>query len=387
MSKFISAHAGGADWKVALGSCWAQIGSQLQDGARPKLGWCYLTDHYTPAAGNILDSLQQRLPEVHWVGAVGVGVGADSVEYFDEPGMALMLADLPPESFKVFSGQKPLEAGANGFEAFTALVHADGSNPDLPIQLKELSEKTATGYLFGGLSSARNQPLCFADEVLLGGLSGVAFGPETPVFSRVTQGCQPIGPQRAITRAEGNYLVTLDNARALDCALEDLGLSPEVPDPELRAELAETLAGLVDAGEDASARPGQFGANTEVRHIVGVGRKGGLLVIAEQIKAGMQLAFCKRNAEAAKHDLLRIIGEVRAQAESAGGVRGALYISCSGRGGPHFGQPHAEFEMVRQALGDAPLIGFFAGGEIARHHLYGYTGVLTVFAEMAPARS
>jgi hypothetical protein len=30
-------------------------------------------------------------------------------------------------------------------------------------------------------------------------------------------------------------------------------------------------------------------------------------------------------------------------------------------------------------LGDVPLIGFFAGGEIARHHLYGYTGVLTVF--------
>ncbi|MDR3449038.1 MAG: hypothetical protein P4M15_04710 [Alphaproteobacteria bacterium] len=25
------------------------------------------------------------------------------------------------------------------------------------------------------------------------------------------------------------------------------------------------------------------------------------------------------------------------------------------------------------------LIGFFAGGEIARHHLYGYTGVLSVF--------
>jgi small ligand-binding sensory domain FIST len=26
-----------------------------------------------------------------------------------------------------------------------------------------------------------------------------------------------------------------------------------------------------------------------------------------------------------------------------------------------------------------PLVGFFAAGEIARHHLYGYTGVLTVF--------
>ena len=35
--------------------------------------------------------------------------------------------------------------------------------------------------------------------------------------------------------------------------------------------------------------------------------------------------------------------------------------------------------VVRHALGDVPLVGFFAAGEIAHHHLYGYTGVLTVF--------
>jgi small ligand-binding sensory domain FIST len=35
----------------------------------------------------------------------------------------------------------------------------------------------------------------------------------------------------------------------------------------------------------------------------------------------------------------------------------------------------------RRALGDVPLVGFFAGGEIARNHLYGYTGVLTVFTD------
>ena len=32
-----------------------------------------------------------------------------------------------------------------------------------------------------------------------------------------------------------------------------------------------------------------------------------------------------------------------------------------------------------------PLVGFFAAGEIARHHLYGYTGVLTVFTANAEA--
>jgi small ligand-binding sensory domain FIST len=58
-----------------------------------------------------------------------------------------------------------------------------------------------------------------------------------------------------------------------------------------------------------------------------------------------------------------------------------VYVSCAGRGGPHFGGDSAELQIVRRALGDVPLVGFFAGGEIARHHLYGYTGVLTVFVE------
>jgi len=64
-------------------------------------------------------------------------------------------------------------------------------------------------------------------------------------------------------------------------------------------------------------------------------------------------------------------------------IAGALYVSCVGRGGAHFGAPSAELAIIRRALGDVPLVGFFAGGEIARRHLYGYTGVLTVFTRGA----
>src|SRR4030095_1533614 len=129
------------------------------------------------------------------------------------------------------------------------------------------------------------------------------------------------------------------------------------------------------------------------------------IAIADQPEAGMQLAFCTRNAQAAQRDLVRICAEIReelepesmpaeaavAQARSADAsapeargsaalrVAGAVYVSCAGRGGPHFGGPSAELQIVRRALGDVPLVGFFAAGEIARHHLYGYTGVLTVF--------
>jgi small ligand-binding sensory domain FIST len=71
--------------------------------------------------------------------------------------------------------------------------------------------------------------------------------------------------------------------------------------------------------------------------------------------------------------------DAQAEPSAARRIAGAIYVSCSGRGGPHFGGPSAELQIVRHALGDVPLVGFFAGGEIARHHLYGYTGVLTVF--------
>jgi small ligand-binding sensory domain FIST len=52
----------------------------------------------------------------------------------------------------------------------------------------------------------------------------------------------------------------------------------------------------------------------------------------------------------------------------------SLYSKSAGSGGPS-----AELQIIHPALGDVPLVGFFAGVEIARHHVYGYTGVLTVF--------
>nr|WP_321575054.1 FIST C-terminal domain-containing protein [Paraburkholderia franconis] len=95
----------------------------------------------------------------------------------------------------------------------------------------------------------------------------------------------------------------------------------------------------------------------------------------------MHLAFCTSNPEGARRDLVRIATEIRAELESNAKVHlsGALCVSCSGRGGPHFGARHAELQAVREVLGEVPLAGFFAGGEIARNRPYGYTGILTVF--------
>lgn len=410
MPAFLVGHATHPDWRGALALAAAQVEARREaherSGAGPlTLGLAYFTDHYAAHADALLAALRQRWPRVAWAGCVGVGVCAGGVEYIDEPALALMLASLPAGRFEVFSGARKLQRVA----PYTALVHADPGTPDLAELITEMSDRTESGYLFGGLASSRASTVHLADGVWQGGLSGVAFSSEVALVSRVTQGSQPVGPTREVTACDHNLVLTLDGQPALACLLQDLklpALNPagaaqvdlRVALPRLRA----TLAGLTDAHDTALPRPGQFGADTRVRHLVGLDPTRQAVAVADVLSPGMRLAFCQRDVDAARRDLVRICSEIRdeletqAESDAAPGepqpvarrILGAVYVSCTGRGGPHFGGPSAELKLIQHALGataenEVPLVGFFAAGEIARHHLYGYTGVLTVFVSTA----
>lgn len=420
---------------MAAGLVLAQLRAQMalpDYASQPTLGLIYITDHYAAQAQQILEHLSAELPEISdWAGTVGVGIVANNVEYFDEPALSVLLCALPPEQYRVFSGVAPLlQADSDSesddapspnpsFRAHTALVHADGETPDLPELLAEVAGRTDTGYLFGGLSSGRKGALQFAlganpavpgaggqgaaSGVFRGGLSGVAFGAQVRVLSRVTQGCQPLGAEHRITEVDGNLILSLDGQPALDVLLAELQISLDEPEHAIAAVRA-TLVGLSAPShpDDGDARRTRhLGDDTRVRHIIGLDPNRRGVAVADAVEVGMRLAWCRRNAQAARADLMRICAEIReelepeeqtlavARAVAAGEaeaaphparrIAGAVYVSCLGRGGAHFGAPGAELQIVRHALGDVPLTGFFAGGEIARHHLYGYTGVLTVF--------
>ena len=386
MTAFITGHAAHPDAARAMALAAAQVDaarSARRPAFQPTLGLLYLTDHYAASAESLLADARGRWPGLHWAGTVGVGVIAGGVEYFDEPALSLMLMDLPPGSFSVFNGRHPLDSRG----AHSALVHADPATAEIGELIAELAGRTHSGYLFGGLAASRGRALHIADAVFDGGLSGVAFAPGLALVSRVTQGCQPLTRSRRITAAERNLVLTLDGQPALPLLMADLGASLDQP-RQAMAALRRTLAGLTDGDAAAQPRPGQFGVDTRVRHLVGIDPARQGVAIAEQVEVGQQIAFCHRDVDAARRDLVRICTEIRDELEvepapgaTAGGGRisGAVYVSCSGRGGPHFGAPSAEAQIVRHALGEVPLVGFFAGGEIAHHHLYGYTGVLTVF--------
>jgi small ligand-binding sensory domain FIST len=408
--RFLQAHGTHPQPELALELVWAQLASQGAMSMDATLGWCYLSDDLAHGVDVILAGLRQRLPHVAWVGAIGAGVLATGVEYIDEPALVVMLSNLPTADFRVFHGRTPLPAARpferppGGWHSHTALMHADAQTPDLSDLVHELADRTDTGYLFGGLSAGDAHHIHLAwsphddpahDQahptrtpgVWHGGLSGVAFSERIKLVSRVTQGCEPVGPRREITSADRNIIYELDGRPALSCLLKDLGVTATATTPDWQREalpkVRATLVGLTDANEDMLNHGHHFGPDTRVRHLIGLDPSRQGVAVSEEVHAGMQLAFCQRHTQAARQDLVRICAEIREEfdpVEQPGHQpRGAIYISCSGRGGPHFGSPNAEMEIVAHALGDIPVVGFFAGGEIARHHIYGYTGVLTVF--------
>ncbi len=367
MKRFAYAHAAGADWERCVDACAEQIGREQRG-----LGFVYFTDALAPQAERIVATLRQRTGVQDWVGTVGVGVLATGVEYQDEPALVAMVAALAPQDYRVFSGRTRLPPPGEQAAHF-AVVHADPHTPDVAGLVADMASKVDSGYLVGGLSSSRAQTVQVANDVVSGGLSGVVLAPAVKVSTRLTQGCAPLpAPGSAsgvgryrVTACEENVIAELDGRPALDVFRDAVG---ELLARDLRRAATYVLVGLPVRGSDTG--------DYLVRNLVGIDPRNKLIAIGDVVGQGDEIIFCKRDAASADEDLRRILGELRA---SGPAPRGALYYSCLGRGEHMFGRRGAEMELVREALGDVPLVGFFCSGEISHDRLYGYTGVLTIF--------
>jgi small ligand-binding sensory domain FIST len=413
--RFRSAHATHPDWSTATEECLLLLSRFAGDGRyarQPNLGFLYLTEPLAPHAEQILTLLKFRTGIPNWVGATGVGIAASGTEYTDEPALAVMLGQFAPGSFNVFSGtQRPPARGtrtdSGAAAAFTALVHADPETPDLADLIVDMAHKLDSGYLFGGLASGRSGTQLIADRVLGGGLSGVVFAEDVALVSRVTQGVHPLAAaaRHTVTQSTANFIGALDGRPAFDVLLEDTGIRPRAPTGiaagapagEDFVRVREQLQSLGRRGLFVGLEPAAAGEYRErrrgdrvrpdylVRPVVAIDPAKGVVAIGAPVEDGQALSFCTRDETAARKDLIRICAEVRdhlheaQERDPAVEAKGAIYVSCVGRGSHLFGEQHEELRLIQQQLGDVPLVGLYASGEIGGQNLYGFTGVLTVF--------
>ncbi len=368
---FKAALASAGNWAHAAKACVAKLGAI---GPGDNLGFVYVTEELSEDLSSVLAFLRQTTKVQNWVGAVGMAVCGVGQELHEGMGISAMVAALPEGSFHILHGvlddTQELDSSTrkwlSGKPAFLGVVHGDPRNAQLPALIQRLAEDSG-GFLVGGLTSVVGEETQVADYATGGGVSGVLLNRGVAAAVGLSQGCIPIGPARIVTESMSNVVVSLDGRPAVEALKEDLG--------EDQAHDLRRIAGAVHVGlpVDGSDR-----ADYVVRTLAGFDASRGWLSIGAEVEPGDRLLFVRRDPEIAQADLRRMVRDVRRRVE--GEARGGLYVSCVGRGPNMFGSPGAEMALIREELGDLPISGFYANGEICNGRLYGYTGVLTLFS-------
>lgn len=367
--RFASAVCLGRDWRTVAGD----LGTQLA-GAEGRLGILYTAESFAPHLDEVVAVLRQRTGVPDWVSAAGYGVIAAGEEHYGESGAAALVIDVPQDGYRIFAGGREAGSGLASRESDwlaaagmpLALVHVDPRHPEAMEAVESLAAGTG-GFLVGGLTAAAGDAPHRAGDVT-GCLSGVMLSPAAvEIATALSQGCTPLGPARTVTRSKRNILVELDGRPALDSFVEDIG-------EDLASDLRR-VGGLVFA---AIPVVGSDTADYTVRNLVGIDPASKVIAIAEAVPEGGKVLFCRRDRESAVKDMRRMTADLKRRVGNRP-IRGGLYVSCAARGPNQFAAPECETEIIRDTLGEFPMAGFFANGELNRDRIYAYTGVLTLF--------
>lgn len=358
----------------------ADIMAQLPTEKGATLGVLYVNEPAAPAFAALVRALAAGTGIDSWVGGVGLGVCGAGREVYDRPAAAVLTAPLPRDGFRLFGATADPASElprhhAGWIESATpmlALVHADPRCPD--VMRATIDAAAASGaFLVGGLVSHRcSEPLLAGDPKEKGalgggGIAGLMLAPNVAVATGLTQGCMPIGPVRRIDEARDNVVMAIDGRPALQVFYEDIG-------PEL-AKDPRRLGGLIFAGLPVA---GSDTGDYLVRNLMAIDPRQGWIVLGAEVAPGDQIVFCRRDPDSARADLERMLRQLGRRLP--GPPKAGIYVSCIARGAALFGDNGVETGLIRETLGDFPLVGFFANGEISRDRLYGHTGVLTLFA-------
>jgi small ligand-binding sensory domain FIST len=180
--------------------------------------------------------------------------------------------------------------------------------------------------------------------------------------------CKLLMPLREISEVRGPMVLSIEGEPAL-----------EVLSTVAHALVDQPLVFVALATErgEGGVRPALL-----LRAVQGVDPSRHGLVVSEEVRAGMRLAFAVRDASAARTDFEVRIREL--SRESAGAApRFGVCLNCAGRGAALYKSADTDLRMLKARFGEIPWIGLFSSFEIAPHGaepaLQLYTAVVALF--------
>jgi small ligand-binding sensory domain FIST len=373
MNKFISILSQQETPEAVISDCAQQCEAAP---AEANFGFIYATDAMSTDFPELLKQCKTATNIEHWVGSIGLGVISNGQETYDVPAVSIMLAEFDEDEFTMvpaISKQQDIASclqWPHEFATNFGVIHGDPLNPDSQDMIEALQQQLDNGFLVGGLTSSRATHYQVADEVMSGSISGVLFSENISVITNLSQGCSPVGEKHRLSKTQENAAFLLDNKPALLVLMQDMDIGSY---QQLEQEAADVFVGLCVHGSDMS--------DYTVRNLVGIDADHDIFAINDYLVEDNEIIFCRRNEQTAIDDMQHMLENMARRLKQSHGqtIKGGLYVSCLGRGREQFGNDSEEIKMIHNTLGDFPLTGFFANGEIHNDKLYGYTGVLTLF--------
>ena len=340
------------------------------------------------ADGGVQNELRDMYPDAHLLGCTTAGeicgttVSDDSVVAtairFDHTSIRAAYRPLCDASNSKAVGEQ-LAQDLTGEELLHVFVLAEGLKVNGSELVKGLRQGlprgvAVTGGLAGDGARFEKTVVCMDGQVNDSAVAAIGFyGDRLQIGYGSLGGWDPFGPDRLVTRAEGNVLYELDGNSALELYKTYLGShTANLPASGL-------LFPLSLRGEDGEQRV--------VRTILGVDEKAQSLTFAGDIPQGRYAQLMRANFD-------RLIDGAEDAASACYEAIGnhtpdlAILISCVGRRLVLNQRTEEEVESVRNVLGESTVLsGFYSYGEIAplssstKCELHNQTMTITTFTE------
>lgn len=360
-------------------------------GQTSDLALLFVSPHHREAMETMVEYIHQEFSPRILLGCTGEGIIGGSEEVERQPACCLWTANLPEielSPFHLVFRQTPQGIGFEGWpeslkpseqNRVFLLLGEPFSTPG-PELLNYLHEQYPGVPAIGGMASGAmdygQNRLILDDQVLDEGVVGVIMTGPFNIQTVVSQGCRPVGERFVITRSDRNIIYELSGKSALE-RLQQVytGLSPQ---EQRLARQGLHMGFVIDEHKNQFER-GDF----LVRNVIGAEQESGSIAVTDLVKEGQTAQFHVRDRETASEDLNWLLATQKVQGHGES-VAGALLFSCNGRGQRLFGDPHHDITAIRKQMGEIPIAGFFAQGEIGpvgrKNFLHGYTASVALFS-------
>ncbi|MFT7641183.1 MAG: small ligand-binding sensory domain FIST [Pirellulaceae bacterium] len=385
--QFASAVSTLPETKAAVEQTCQQVLDKL-DG-KVDLAFAFFSGDHASNVAQLARNVSDRLGTNNLLGCTGESIVGAGQEIENGPAFSLWAASLPGvqlQTLQLRFEQTPDGPTITGWpeelddgwpEGSSLLLLGEPFTFPTDALLERVNAEHPGVPVVGGMASGGHSPgvnrLVLGQQTFTEGAVGVLLSGNIELNTIVSQGCRPIGQHFVVTKAERNIIYELGGRPALTQLQE---IFDQLPSRE-KAMVQEGLhVGQVVSEYQDTFEQGDF----LVRNVTSIEEEDGSIVIGDYVRVGQTVQFHVRDEESADGELKQLLAAVRDDKNIA--PLGALLFTCNGRGTRLFSEPHHDAAAIQQVLGELPLAGLFAQGEIGpvagRNFVHGFTASIAL---------